>query len=216
MENTRIIAPSILSADFSRLSAEVEKINKSGAQWVHLDVMDGNFVPPITFGSKMVKDLRKFSSLPFDVHLMVEHPEQMAKDFIDAGADYLTFHYEIQQDSLQLLTQIRQWGAKPGISIIPATPVSQIYPLVRELDLVLIMTVNPGFGGQKLIPETLEKVIALRKYREEQGLDFLISIDGGVGLETLVDINRAGPDVLVTGSSFFHSEDPRGLVDRLS
>jgi len=211
-----MIAPSILSADFSRMGQDVDEINQSGAHWLHVDIMDGNFVPPITFGHKMVKDLRSHSSLPFDVHLMVDHPDQHIQDFINAGADYITFHLEAVHHSHRLLGQIKDLGAKAGISIVPSTPVEWLLPLLDQVDLVLVMTVNPGFGGQSLIPSSLEKVNILRGYRKEKNLDFLISIDGGASLETLPQIEKAGPDVIVTGSAFFKASNRAQFIKKMA
>lgn len=215
--NTKLqIAPSILSADFSRMAEEVSKIEKSGAPWVHVDVMDGSFVPPITFGTKMVQDIRKITKLPLDVHLMVEHPETHIESFIKAGADYLTVHQEASVHSHRLVTRIAELGARPGISIVPSTPVEMLLPLLPFVDLVLIMTVNPGFGGQFMIPQCLDKVRALRILREQMQLDYLISIDGGVNLDTRRDVVDASPDMAVAGSAFFGADDPAAFLREMT
>jgi ribulose-phosphate 3-epimerase len=212
---TPIIAPSVLSADFSNLISGIELINQSGAEWIHFDVMDGSFVPPITFGSKMVKDARKHSQLIFDVHLMTNHPETHVKDFAEAGADYITFHPEAAIHTHRIIEQIHQAGKKAGISIIPSTPVSAITELLPFVDLILIMTVNPGYGGQKMIPECLNKVSALCKLREEKKYHYVISVDGGINEKTSISARDAGVDVMVAGTAFFGAENPTKAVKRL-
>ena len=201
-----ILAPSLLSADFSRLAEELAFIETNGGQWIHLDVMDGAFVPNLTFGAPVVRCLRSKSALPFDVHLMVERPENYVKDFAAAGADYFTLHIEASVHAHRLITEIRAAGMKPGISIVPSTPVHLLDEVLPFVDLVLVMTVNPGFGGQAMIPRCLEKVTALRKIREEKHYQYRISVDGGVNAETLPAVCEAGADVIVSGSSFFSGE----------
>lgn len=201
-----ILAPSLLSADFSRLAEELAFIETNGGQWIHLDVMDGAFVPNLTFGAPVVHCLRSKSALPFDVHLMVERPENYVKDFAAAGADYFTFHIEASVHAHRLITEIRAAGMKPGISIVPSTPVHLLDEVLPFVELVLVMTVNPGFGGQAMIPRCLEKIKKLCEYREKYGYHYLISVDGGVNAETLPVVCSAGADVIVSGSSFFSGE----------
>lgn len=204
----KICAPSILSADFTEMDREIKKAETAGAQWLHLDVMDGQFVPEITFGSKMVKDIRNKTDLFLDVHLMVNNPENMIKPMAAAGANSITFHAEAVVHMHRYLQMIKSEGVKCGVSLVPSTPISFIEEVLNEIDLVLIMSVNPGYGGQTLIPSTMEKIKKLARIREEKGMSFKISVDGGVNRSTVKSVKDAGVDVFVAGSAFFGSENP--------
>ena len=201
-----ILAPSLLSADLADLKNALGLVKKNGGSAVHIDVMDGRFVPQISYGQPVVKCLRKYSSLPFDVHLMVEHPEEQVESFAESGADWITFHHEACVHSHRLVQKIHDLGKKAGISIVPSTPVSAIKELLEYVDIVLVMTVNPGFGGQKLIPSCVKKISELVEIRGELGLDFKISVDGGVNAETLATVADAGADIIVSGSAFFSGQ----------
>lgn len=200
-----LIAPSILSADFNNLEQDIKAI--CSADYVHIDVMDGQFVPNITIGPVVIKNLKKITNLPLDVHLMIVNPENFIQDFRNAGADIITVHYEASNHLDRLINQIKASGAKAGVSINPATPVENIFPVLGMVDLVLIMSVNPGFGGQKFIEYTLEKVRTLKNKIKELGLQTLIEIDGGVTIENAKAITEAGVDILVAGSTIFNSKN---------
>ncbi len=202
------VAPSVLSADFGSLADAVRLVEKSGADFVHLDVMDGCFVPQITFGQKAVTDLRPVSSLPFDTHLMICQPERAIDGFCEAGTNYLTVHWEAATHMHRILTSIRQKGSRPGVAIVPSTPAEAISEVLSLVDLVLVMTVNPGFGGQDLIPRCLRKVETLDRLRRAGGHQFLIEVDGGINRTTIQSALNAGADVIVAGSAFFNAPDP--------
>ena len=209
------ISPSVLAADLSRLDSEVKEIQEAGADMVHLDVMDGRFVTNISFGLPVISCLRKRSSMIFDVHLMIEEPERYIDRFIEAGADILTFHYEACKDPAAALDAIRAKGVKSAISIKPATPAEVLYPLLEKCDMVLVMTVEPGYGGQALIPETLDKVARLKQEIERRGLNVDIQVDGGLNVETAAMAREKGANILVAGSSVFKAEDRRAAIDIL-
>ena len=201
------IAPSILAADFANLKDEIEKIEKGGADYIHLDVMDGIFVPNITFGPPVIKKLRKTTKLPFDVHLMIHSPERFIKDFVDAGADLITVHQESTIHLHRTIEEIKSHGIKAGVSLNPATSLDTIEYILEDLDLILIMTVNPGFGGQSFIGAMETKIKKLRKIIDERNLDIILQVDGGVKLDNAKYIVGYGADLLVVGSDIFGHED---------
>lgn len=198
-----ILAPSLLSADFANLGNAIKLIEEKNGGFVHIDVMDGSFVSQITFGHPVIKCIRPLTKLPFDVHLMIDHPERQIETFKEAGADYITFHCENVEDIDGVIDQIHACGIKAGLAIKPKTPVSAIEKYLSKLDLLLVMTVEPGFGGQKIIPECVSKVSELVEIRKNKNMNFLISVDGGVNESTIQSVIDAGSDVIVSGSAFF-------------
>lgn len=209
------LAPSILSADFGRLAEDVKLIEQGGAHLVHVDVMDGHFVPNISFGAAVMKSLCGRTSLPFDVHLMIENPDAYLEDFMTSQTEYITVHQEACVHLHRTLQHIHDAGAKAGVSINPATPLVMLEEVLEEADLILIMSVNPGFGGQKMIPKTLQKIRELKARREADGLKYLIEIDGGVKVDNIAEVKAAGTDIIVAGSAVFGAEDIPGRVREL-
>ena len=211
----KIIAPSILSADFSVLGEEIAAVEAAGADWIHIDVMDGHFVPNITMGPGVVKSLRKMTVLPFDVHLMVENPEQYIQPFAEAGSDRITVHMEALIHLHQTVSQIKELGLKAGVSLNPATPLSFVESILTDIDLLLIMTVNPGFGGQQFIQTMLSKIRQARELIDRFAPAVLLEVDGGVTLTNLPAILKAGADVLVAGASIFGSGNYRDTIGKM-
>ncbi len=213
--NIRMIAPSILSADFGRLAEEIRTVDKAGADLIHIDVMDGHFVPNLTIGPGVVKALRPHTKLLFDVHLMIDNPECFIDAFAEAGSDIITVHAEATVHLHRLIQQIKEHGLKAGVSINPATPVSVLENILEEVDLVLVMTVNPGFGGQQLIPGTLTKISALRNMIDQRQLPVLLEVDGGINIETVAAADKAGANIFVAGSAVFSTDDYADIINQL-
>jgi len=213
----RIVAPSILSADFGNLERDIKMIDRSAAEWVHIDVMDGVFVPNISFGFPVMKPVRKATDKVLDVHLMIVEPERYVKRFVEAGASYVTFHHEACANPRAAIAEIKAAGAKAGVSVKPATPVEDVFDYLAELDMVLVMSVEPGFGGQSFMPNSLDKVRALRKEIDEKGYNCLIEIDGGISAKNAKMVYDAGVDVIVAGSSVFDAENQeQAIIDILN
>lgn len=200
----QILAPSLLSADFADLGGEIKKIENNNGGAVHIDVMDGSFVPEITYGEPVIRSIRKLTQLPFDVHLMVDKPELHVASFAEAGADWITFHFEATNHAHRIIQMIHEKGKKAGVAVCPGTSLSILSEILPCADIILVMTVNPGWGGQKIIPSCVEKVAELKKYREKHGLNYKISVDGGINNDTLKSVIDAGTDIVVSGSCFFN------------
>ena len=215
-EHKTIVSPSLLAFDFSDVRSSLRIIKESSAPWVHFDVMDGHFVPPITFGSQLISSSRSHSDLFFDTHLMVEKPENFIDDFAKAGSDAITVHYESTVHLNRVIGMIKKHSIMAGVSIVPSTPVSALSEILEYVDLVLIMSVNPGWGGQDFIPSSLNKIKMLDEIRQIEHYSYKISVDGGVSAQNAEDLKHCGADILVTGSSFVKAPDKRAFVEKIS
>jgi ribulose-phosphate 3-epimerase len=213
--NRTIIAPSILSADLARLADEIARCEAGGADWIHVDVMDGRFVPNLTFGAKMIETVRRLTSLPIDVHLMVVEPERYFDDFAVAGATGLTIHPEVSPHLHRQLTRIREVGCAAGAAINPSTPLAAVSEVVAELDLLLVMSVNPGFGGQQFIPASVDKIRRARSMLDAAGSEAWLQVDGGISRKTIADVWEAGADAFVAGQAIFAAADPAAEIEAL-
>lgn len=209
------IAPSILAADFAKLGQEVKEVEAAGAELIHIDVMDGHFVPNISFGAIALEAIRPLSTLPMDVHLMIENPDQYIEQFAKAGADYITVHVEACRHLHRTIQLIRSYNVKPGVVLNPHTPIETIQHVLEDVDMVLFMTVNPGFGGQKFIDSVVPKVAALSAIKKERGLNFDIEIDGGINDETIIPCAKAGANIFVAGSAIFGKEDRKAALQAI-
>ncbi|NMC33122.1 MAG: ribulose-phosphate 3-epimerase [Veillonellaceae bacterium] len=210
-----IIAPSLLAADFVRLAEDIARVEAAGADWLHLDIMDGHFVPNLTFGPPIVAAIRKVTKLPLDVHLMVTNPAALVDAFAAAGADWLTVHVETEPHLHRLVTHIRELGVRPAVVLNPATPLSSLEEILQEVDMVLVMSVNPGFGGQKFIPSSIDKIRRLKKQIITVNREVLIEVDGGINAVTSPLVREAGAEVLVAGSAVFGSDDLAAAIRQI-
>lgn len=209
------VAPSILSADFSKLGADVQEICEFGADYIHVDVMDGAFVPNISFGAGVMKSLNNVATIPYDVHLMIEDPDRYIKDFVTPNTEFITVHQEACRHLDRTIQHIHSTGVKAGVALNPATPIVMVEDVLDKVDMILIMSVNPGFGGQKFIPRALDKIRRLDEIRKANGYDFVIEVDGGVNLQNCEELKSVGTDILVAGSAVFKAEDRKEAIEVL-
>ena len=210
-----VVSPSVLASDFSKLGAEISKVEKAGAAYIHLDVMDGMFVPNMSFGAPVIASIRKNTSIIFDVHLMITEPQRYIDDFLKAGADIITIHYESCQNPWEVIKYIKSKECKVGLSIKPATPAEAIYDILPELDMLLVMTVEPGFGGQKMMPDMLEKVRKIRSYANKKGIKIDIEVDGGLTADNVGMATAAGANVIVAGSAVYNAKSPKEVIKKM-